>query len=176
MSGRGLGWAMWATAGGNGGTSNPIASVGGAFTSPTNPVTQLLHHVNFPAAVMTNGNPPISWTTGHYATTGGPAKLTYPATGFVPIRMIYGCSGSDMTQRPGGSDLYSQAYQSPNLEFICFQAMEWVGGTQYADIVLLCLTSKRTKTSSLGTTMSSTTRPRFQTCMNQNQTCKSYTT
>jgi trimethylamine-N-oxide reductase (cytochrome c) len=41
-----------------------------------------------------------------------------------------------MTQRPGGSDLYSQAYQSPNLEFICFQAMEWVGGTQYADIVL----------------------------------------
>ena len=41
-----------------------------------------------------------------------------------------------MTQRPGGSDLYSQAYQSPNLEFICFQAFEWVGGTQYADIVL----------------------------------------
>ncbi len=41
-----------------------------------------------------------------------------------------------MTQRPGGSDNYSQAYQSPNLEFICFQAMEWVGGTLFADIVL----------------------------------------
>ena len=40
----------------------------------------------------------------------------------------------------------------------------------------LCHTSRKTKTSSPGTTMSSTTHPRFQTCMNQNQTCKSYTT
>ena len=62
--------------------------------------------------------------------------MTYPATGYVPIRMYYGGGGSDLTQRPGGGFLYSQAYQSPNLEFICIHAMEWTGGALHADIVL----------------------------------------
>ena len=82
ISGKGLGYALFASS--TNGISNPITTIGGAFTSLANPVTQLLHHVQFPGAVLTNGNPPITWTTGHNATVGAPLKITYPATGYGP--------------------------------------------------------------------------------------------
>ena len=147
MSGRGLGAAMWASAIRKRTLRTPYCNRWRSIHCANKPSNTVTSPCPFPSCC------PDKWKSGDYrgqqATT--PQRADQQSSpillpGNIPIRMIYGCSGSDMTQRPGGSDLYSQAYQSPNLEFICFQAMEWLGGTQYADIVLpviLCSGKRR---------------------------------
>ena len=116
MSGRGLGYVMYASSYSSG-SSSTLTSVSGGLPSVSNPVTQTIQHRLFPDAILTTT--PVSWTTGHDATTGGPRQLTYPAKGYSRIKMIYGAGGSDLVERPGGSLQVRTSLSGSSVEFIC---------------------------------------------------------
>ncbi|HUH82303.1 MAG TPA: molybdopterin-dependent oxidoreductase [Nitrososphaerales archaeon] len=90
-----------------------------------NPVLQYIHHIQFGKAILA---PPISWTTGV-------TPMSYPATGYSPVKAAYFVGGSASTQMEG-PDNYHMAWQSPNLEFIASHHTWWEDTQMYCDIVM----------------------------------------
>ena len=91
----------------------------------SNPVKQVIHHIEFRNAIL---NPPIYWTTGV-------TPMTYPMTGYSPVKMYYevGGSGANQMENPDG---YHEAWLSPNLEFIASHHVWWEDMQPYCDIVM----------------------------------------
>ena len=97
----------------------------GSKPSITNPVKQIIHHLEFRNAIL---NPPIHWTTGV-------TYDTYPMQGYSEVKMQYNVGGSCANQKenPVG---WHEAWMSPKIEFIANHHVWWEDEQPYADIVM----------------------------------------
>lgn len=67
-------------------------------------------------------------------------KISYPESGYAPIKMYYKYGGSHFGTM-SESNRYARAYRSPNLEFVVNQSIWFEGETKFADIILPACTS-----------------------------------
>jgi len=103
-----------------------------------NSVTQKIPRIQLPEAIIegtASGYPRDSRTI-----EGQFGKISYPAPGHSPVKMIYKYGGSNMGTMPD-SNRYVKMYQSSNLEFVVNQTIWMEGESQFADIILPACTS-----------------------------------
>ena len=156
MSGRGLGWCLFASS--NGGISNPIVTAPGLPGVP-NPVTQLIHHTQFPDAIL---NPPISWTTGRYACHSWRRKVE-PILCQGTLRSRCTMVLADQTYRKDLAELKDTRRRSRAKKSSSSVFRSLIGLLRHCMQTSSCLRrmSQNKKTLSLGTTISSTTRLQY---------------
>lgn len=68
------------------------------------------------------------------------SKVSYPAPGHAPVRMLFKYGGSLLTTM-NNTHRHVKMFQSPNLEFIVSQAIWFEGDTKFADIILPACTN-----------------------------------
>ncbi len=68
------------------------------------------------------------------------AKITYPAPGHAPVRMMYKYGGS-IIGTMGETNRHVKMYRSPNLEFVVNQSIWDEGEAKFADVILPACTN-----------------------------------
>lgn len=117
-----------------------------AKTPPANPVTQVIHQLNFHDACYTDftKNPPMKWRcyVGYPSTMGTtPAmfntEFTYPMPGFSEVHSVWRFSGGGGYGLMGpDSSSNARNYKNSKIEFVVVQAPSLESEVKYADIVL----------------------------------------
>jgi trimethylamine-N-oxide reductase (cytochrome c) len=97
----------------------------GSLPGKSNPVSQRLEYCNFHEAVM----------TGQAVWTYRDRRYSYPYPGQSEIKLLGGTGGSEINQRCQ-TDLWVEALQSPNIEFVYTIGAWWDALPLFCDVVL----------------------------------------